>query len=56
MNVEDMDREELLEELGNYRFVPGHGPDYNKKTDNELRILLEHFRRMFKEAFKKEED
>lgn len=55
MNVNEMDRDELLMELDNYRFVPGHGPNYEKMSDDELRIMLEQFRKLFKIAFKEEE-
>lgn len=49
MYVNDMDREELLMELGNYRFAPGHDPNYEKMSDDELRTLLERFRKLFEE-------
>lgn len=42
-----MNRETLLKELSNYRFVPGHGPNYGEKTDAELRKMLKIFRDMF---------
>lgn len=54
MNVNEMDRDELLMELSNYQFVPRHGPNYEKMSDDELRIWLERFREMFREAFKEE--
>jgi len=31
-----MDRAEILKKLSNYRFVPGHGPDYRKMTDERF--------------------
>lgn len=49
MKVEEMDRDELLIELSNYRFVPGHGPNYEKMSDDELRKAVKVFRDMFKE-------
>lgn len=48
---EKMSREEILKKLSEYRFVPGHGPDYSKKTDKELLKCLQMFETMFEEAF-----
>lgn len=49
MDVNEMDRDELLMELDNYQFVPGHGPDYEKMSDDALRKMLERFRKLFEE-------
>lgn len=46
-----MNREQLLKELSNYKFVPGHGPDYSKKTDEELAKIL----KMLKACFEQED-
>ncbi|KIE44518.1 hypothetical protein U732_13 [Clostridium argentinense CDC 2741] len=49
-----MDRDELLNKLSNYKSVPGHGPDFNEMTDEELEKILEFFQMVFKDSF--EED
>lgn len=52
---EKMSREEILKKLSKYRFVPGHGPDYHKKTDEELLKYLHMLETMFEDAFKESE-
>lgn len=52
---EKMSREEILKKLSKYRFVPGHGPDYSKKTDEELLKYLHMFETTFDEAFEESE-
>lgn len=44
-----MDRNELLNKLSNYKTVPGHGPDFNEMTDEELEKILELFEMIFKD-------
>lgn len=47
--IEKMGRDELLKELNNYRFVPGHGPDYGKMSNDKLRKVLKTFKKIFEE-------
>ncbi len=48
---EKISREEILKRLSKYKFVPGHGPDYSKKTDEELLKCLQILETMFEKAF-----
>ena len=50
-----MDRAEILKKLSNYRFVPGHGPDYRKMTDKQLLDQLHFFEVLFNERFPEED-
>lgn len=52
MTIEKMDRKALLRELSNYRFVPGHGPNFEERTDDELREILKTFQTAFEDAFR----
>lgn len=52
---EKMSRQEILEKLSEYRFVPGHGPDYSNKTDEELLKYLHMFETMFEDVFEESE-
>lgn len=42
-----MTRQEILKKLEDYRFVPGHGPCLEEKTDEELLELLEFLEKLF---------
>lgn len=53
MNVDNMNRKELLKELSGC-MLPGHGPDGNKMSDDELRKFLKTLRKAFKIAFEEE--
>jgi hypothetical protein len=50
-----MDRKEILERLSNYRFVPGHGPNYRKMTDEQLLEQLRFFEVLFNKHFLEED-
>ena len=56
MNVEKMNRLELLEELDSYSFLPGHYPNYEDKTNKELKRIVKIFRLMLKDYFKESEE
>ncbi|WII36838.1 hypothetical protein [Paenibacillus thiaminolyticus] len=49
-------RKELLKRLENFKVVPGHGPDINAKTDDELELYLSLLETMFKRAFSQADD
>lgn len=49
-------RNELLERAKKYRFVPGHGPDIDRMTDDELETLVRIMESAFRMAFRDEED
>ena len=42
-----MKRSKLIKELENYKYVPGHGPDYSKMTNEQLYERLRLFRWLF---------
>ncbi|GEM_PF-7113460 len=47
-----MKRSKLIKELENYKYVPGHGPDYSKMTDKELEKQLEMHHRITQMAIR----
>ena len=53
-DIDNMNREELLNELSAYRTLPGHGPDRGKMSDDELRNYLRFCRKAFDEYFEEE--
>ncbi|MCY9734654.1 hypothetical protein M5X17_13015 [Paenibacillus alvei] len=44
-------RKGLLKRLENFRAVPGHGPDIEAKTDDELELYVKLLESMFERAF-----
>ncbi|MFW5436583.1 hypothetical protein [Paenibacillus apiarius] len=44
-------RKELLKRLENFITVPGHGPDIDAKTDQELELYVKLLESMFERAF-----
>ncbi|SMO54629.1 hypothetical protein [Melghirimyces algeriensis] len=54
MSMEGMSkRDELLKRLSKFRTVPGHGPDIDEATDEELELfvsILEHMSEKGREA------
>jgi len=50
-----MNRKEILEKLSQYKFTPGHGPDYKKMTDEQLLEQLHFFERLFEDYFNEKE-
>lgn len=55
MDIDNMNRKELLKELSVFRTLPGHGPDRNKMSNNELREHLRFCRKGFDEYFEEED-
>jgi hypothetical protein len=47
-----VDRAEILEKLEEYKNVPGHEPNYEILTDDQLEKLLNALERSFDELFK----
>jgi len=54
MSKETPNREELLKRASQFHFVPGHGPDISKMSDEELQNCVESWERAFRELFKKD--
>jgi NTP pyrophosphatase (non-canonical NTP hydrolase) len=52
----DSKREELLKRASQFKAVPGHGPNLNKLTDEQLELRVQIMEFMFKEAFEDEEE
>lgn len=44
-------RKGLLKRLENFRSVPGHGPDIDAKTNDELELYVKLLESMFERAF-----
>ena len=49
-------RDELLKRLGNFQMVPGHGPDIDTQTDEELELFVEILESMFEAGQKAKEE
>lgn len=49
-------RKELLKRLENFKTAPGHGPDINVKTDDELELYVNLLESAFTHAFSEEND
>ncbi|MGN4667975.1 hypothetical protein ACTFRP_19485 [Bacillus cereus group sp. MYBK234-1] len=49
-----LNRQELLKRASQFHFVPGHGPDISKMSDEELQKCVEIMESMFENAFKKD--
>ena len=56
MSKETPSREELLKRASKFHFVPGHGPDISKMSDEELQKCVEIMESMFRNAFKNKEE
>ncbi len=50
-----MKREQLLEKLKEYRWVPGHGPNIEKMSDEQLETLIKMLDGEFEGTFKDDE-
>lgn len=49
-----MNKKELLKKLSKYKALPGHGPDYDNMTDEELEKYLNTLEDSFETYFKDE--
>lgn len=47
-------RDKLLQELSEFKFVPGHNPDLSKLSEDQLEKRLTLLRNTFKLAFEEE--